>query len=522
MTEPGGYGSPPGAALLADPRRAGAARRGGAPGALRVRSILLVVVALAAFAAAGRAAGAGGGAPAAISRGTPLLPVVQVSSSLSQIWECPGPLPVGAGPEHSFVDIVDPGSRSAVVTVALAPAAGSSSAVASSQGAGTSRQVSVPAGTEQSVGLPVAGAAGYAAASVISGGAQVAVSEVVTGGVEPIESPCALGTSVTSYLAPASTADRSDVELAVADPTATPAVVDIRAYVGDQSVSPPPLQGLAVPANGITVLDLGHFVVQQRVVGVAVTATSGRVVTGALEHLFEPHVGAGNALVTGVGSPRSTWVLTPGPAVADTMILVRVLDPGRRPVIVSVSSPFAGQPTSEVTLQVAAGAAAEVPLPVPSAARGSAGGGVGPAPREGAIVVRAGGGEGVVVSAVTSVPVSGQPDVAVVGVPAAEQSMTWLLPGAMSYALANDDVEVANPGSSTAHVVVERFSASGITEVAKADVAAGATTWVKLWETIRNTPVFSLRVTSSASVVVSQAFTATKGRSEAPGIPARP
>jgi len=523
---PAGSAGSVGAALAA--RRSRTPRPPVTPGFLRARAVLLLVAGVAAFVIAGTTAATAGPAQVAVGRGGSLLPVVQTASRLSHLWDCPGPLPVGPGAEKSFVDVVDPGSRTAVVSVAVTPVAPSSAPLGASLSSSASRSLTVPAGTEQTVALPTTGLAGYAAVSVLTGDTAVAVSEVVTGGVQPLESPCELGTSVRSYLAPASTADRSDLELAIADPTATPAVVNVHAFVKTQQVSPPPLQGLSVPAGGVTVVDLAHYVVQQQLVGLSVTANGGRVAIGGLEHVFEPHIGAGNALVTGVGLPRSNWVLPPGPGVAGKSVLVRVLDPGTRATTVTVLSPFSAQPTSEISLQVAAGSAAEVAMPVPASRPGSAAGAAAKSgtsaapPAEGPITVLSSEGVGVVVSTVTSVPVvsSGQPDVAVVGVPAEETSTAWLLPGATSTGLANDDLEVSNPGSTTVHVVVDRFNASGMTQVATLDVPGGTTAWVKLWETIRNTPVFSLRVTSSGPVSVSQAFTSKQGRGGASGIPA--
>jgi hypothetical protein len=514
-------------------RLRGPRRTAATPPSLRLRAVLFVAAGLGAFLVAGSLVASAGSRPVAFGRGSFLLPVVDLSSRASQIWACPGPLPTGSGAERSFVDVVDPGTVPAKVSVVVSEAPGTSPSrpAVSSLGGTGSRELIVAPGEEEAVPLPSSGPKELAAVSVVTDGPPVSVSEVVTGGLVPLESPCDLGSSVVSYLAPGSTLDRSDVELAVEDPTATPAVVDVHAFVGDQQVSPPPLQGLSVPADGTTVVDISHFVVQQSLIGLSVTAVTGRVVAGALEEFLQSHLGSGDALVTGVGAPRSAWSLPPGPNAPGKVVTARVLDPGSRATTVTVSSPFVGSPTSEISERIAAGTAVEIPLPVAvPTSRGGSGGSSKPSkssgssgsapPQEGQISIRASGGVGVVASVVTSLPVVHEYDDAVVSTPAAKPSTSWLLAGAVSTSSTADDVALSNPGARAAHVVVEELAGpGGASPVATVELPPGGSAVVALAATVVDDRAFALEVSASEPVSAGQLFSTSVQKSAAAGVP---
>ena len=85
------------------------------------------------------------------------------------------------------------------------------------------------------------------------------------------------------YIPVGSTYGSSDVRLAFSDPDATPAVVNVAASDGTALSSPPPFQGVVVPANGLVVLDLRRWVFQVGSLAVSANAVSGDIVVGALD-----------------------------------------------------------------------------------------------------------------------------------------------------------------------------------------------------------------------------------------------
>ena len=504
------------------------------PSSTRVRSVLLGAAGIASLLGAGAAVSSHVAGLAAFGSGHNLLPVVDLSSRASQVWSCPGPLPVGRGSTRSAIDVVDPGptAAEALVSVVELPATGPHRPIVTSSKAPTASNVTIAAGSQRVIDLPAEGAAGLAAVSLVSSGAPVAVSEVISGLATPVSSPCDLGMSVTSYLASGSTSGGSDSRLSISDPTATPAVVDVRVFEAGRAASPPALQGLAVPADGAIVVDIGHFVVQQAVTAASVTATTGRVAPGAFEEVSQARVGSGNSLATAVGSPRDLWVLPPGPTGQGRSVLLRLFNPGSRGTTVLITSPFPGEPTAEISVRVGAGSAADVPLPVPVPVRKRGG-----RPRasgqlvasssvsslqqpEGPIIVRSTGAVGIVVSAQTTIPVKGESSLVAFSAAAAEASTGWLLPGAVSTRATSDVVEVANPGQRIARVTLSQLGgAAGALPLAGFEVPPGRCLAVLLAKNVVDVPAFALQLSSSQPVVTEQVFVSTGGRSGAAGIP---
>lgn len=253
-------------------------------------------------------------------------PSVATVLASSSAWYCAGPLPVGTTGEASSIAVANLGARKVRGEVVLATSTASRS---------STKAVTVPPGGESVVGLRVTGPRGSAAATVVVDGSGVAVEELVHGVRGVTAAPCSDHPAASSYLAAGSTSGADNLSLAVLDPGATPAVVDVSFSTGAGTVSPPAFQGLSIGAGQLQVLDVGHFLPSRTVVATTVTATGGHVVAGAL---LTAVVGRTlmSSLATGVSASSTSWLMPAGLAGGDASSVFSVLDPTGRPASVQL------------------------------------------------------------------------------------------------------------------------------------------------------------------------------------------
>jgi len=443
-------------------------------------------------------------------------------------------LPAGDTSEHSQIIVVNTAPWPTVATVDVAatttPATGSGETLPP-----WSTQIVLPAHSEQQVPLRTTGPAQNDAASVVSTKGAVAVFEAVapvagagtthtaehtagtaetlqaTRPAAPEESPCAVGTSPTSYLATGSTLGNSSVSVSLYDPTATEAVVGLSVSTGSALVTPPALQGLIIKPDSVQVFDIGRWVVQQPTVAVTVAATVGRVVVGAAETQGATQNMSGQALMLGVQRPQPAWIFAPGPLASGRVSFVRVYDPGPRQATVTISSPIAGHAPMEITAVIPAEGVRAIALPLPGAAHTASGQQETTSKArvvEGPIVVRSAQSVGVVVARVASVPAGGpsqtMTNVAVTSGPAT----SWVLPTVPAQVPLVGLVEVSNPGRSSVRVHVTEMPAtrgrSQSPPSRTVTVGAGATVGVSLSIPVSGSSFGALFVSATAPVVVEE------------------
>ncbi|HUZ20876.1 MAG TPA: DUF5719 family protein [Acidimicrobiales bacterium] len=245
--------------------------------------------------------------------------VARVSSKVtSAAWYCAGPLPVGTRNEASSLAVANAGPKQ--VSGELV--------VATNDGRNTVTPFSIGRYSQGVYGLMRSGRAAFAAATVLVNGAGVGVEELVHGPTGPVSSPCVSHASMVGYVAAGSTENASNLALALYDPGATPAVVNVSFATGAGRVAPPTFQGISLSAGQLQVVDVGHYLPARPVVATTVSATGGKVVAGAL-------LVAANAksvestLLDAVTAPRSAWSFSAAPAGGAVRQLFSVLDPGK-------------------------------------------------------------------------------------------------------------------------------------------------------------------------------------------------
>lgn len=380
----------------------------------RLGAVAAVVVALGTLLGLGAAAGRAGGGLRARQPSSSLLAASSLHGHPATVWSCPGPLQLNRGGAGS-VAIADPGGEKAKVTLRVAETAvapgefvgrplptevshlvvdpGTSVVVPITAETVPARDIPRPASStkasskgKKSKGkqsskhdktshvkkaLPVTV---EAAVSLTVSGAAVGVSESAAqrSGVET--SPCALGAATHGYTASGLTFDSSKVRLAVFDPSAAPAVVNLSIGTPAGPVMPAGLQGIVVPANSLAVLDLAHYVPQQGRLAVTATASFGHVVIGSLTtvaaHFEEHSLGKthrytenGSELAVGVGRPLRRLVLPIGPTAPADSEAVRLYDPGQRAAkVVMVATE--GEKTSRLSFTVGPGETVSEAIPV--------------------------------------------------------------------------------------------------------------------------------------------------------------
>ncbi len=511
----------------------------GAEVRVRVRAILLVAVMLAGILTAGAVVRTGVPRAANMPRGGQL-PVVNLASSTSIEWECPGPLPAGSSSKQSSVVIDNPGRALARVQV-FVDAVAAVPRRAERALPSWSTELALAPRTQRVVALRRTGPRQDDAVSVLETAGSVAVFESTvtvpraaasSGGKRRAprslpsptqqESPCATGGTTSSYIAAGSTSGRSDILVALFDPTATQAVVGIRASTASGVVVPPALQGLIIRPYSLQVFDLARLVVQQALVAISDETSMGRVVLGAYETVASDPTAAtalhGQALVIGVGSPRSSWVMTPGPVARSGTVSVDVYDPGSRAADVSISSRSAssqgsGRPVVEISAIVPAGDVREITLPSPTVppARTPK-----PTPRQilrGPIVLKAAGGVGVVVARSGVQQVAAHAQTVALLAATCEPASEWLLPVAASSIASTGGslperggIVVSDPGDVPATIEVVRLATDGPSRshLAVMSLAPGATVTLALSPPGPGTAFAGLELISSSPVVAEQ------------------
>lgn len=508
---------------------------------------LLVVGAL-----APRASRAGG----RVGPGT-LLGRVNVATRTAAVWNCPGPLPVGSA--LSSIAISNVGSTPATATVLVAetelPPSRPGTAVKRLPTA--VRRISVPARSEEELAVDPTGNPGraapgsskatasktktargtllYASVSVQTAGTGVAVAEEVKFPGNPVSSPCAAGDSEEGYLASGVTAGSSSDEVAVFNPSATPAVAKVAVGTEAGYVRPPALQALVVKPRSMSLVDLGRYVPLRPHLAVAVRATVGRVVVGSLGDLsrkvatsllgpLHAYPETGQQLCVGLGSAATSWLVqgvTAGGAQA-----VRIFNPGSRTAEVELSTPPTrpGLKPATLSLGVAPGVTETAFAPGEKVTSGHAATGAQPA----LLSVKSTNGTGVVVEGEDYVSVSHGRRQAVEllsSPPSLATARVWIVPAAEHTAYGYDQLLVTNTASRAVTFSVQRLApaepggqAGAPADLANGQVPPGSSTWVDLHGLVAASAApFGLELKASGPVLLSGRLVIS-AKAGAPGV----
>ena len=467
------------------------------------------------------AAGAGGFV------GSPSLPVVQMDRPSA--WRCPGPLPVGTGKKSSRIAIVNSANSTVAVAVSVSRTDLPVRGVSASPSVSTSR-LAIAGDSQTVLTLARHGPAGLAAVSVETDSGGIGVAESIRGGFGAVlAAPCTLGSAPTGYLPTGSTLGSSDVELALYDPDATPAVVNVSVSNGTAPTSPPAYQGVVVPATGLVVLDLRRWVFQFTSLAITATAVSGDIVVGELEtaaatisvasgstttnRITHAHLSGGSLLV-GSDRGRQQWAFAALQSRTGVASMFSVYDPGTRAISVSVAPPGRAGKVAALTEDVPAGGIVDFATPIA------------PGTRMGAkSVVVSAQGAGVVVARLTTRQQG----------PALEELSTtsgtagpgerWLLPGGVVTPGIDDVVAIDNPGLTNASVTLLELigGSSGAVWMGDFRVLAGTQRNIDLRPILKDAPEVAFEISATAPVLVEQQLRQGRGQTtDVGGIPILP
>ncbi|MHB1986830.1 MAG: hypothetical protein ACYCSF_02410 [Acidimicrobiales bacterium] len=465
----------------------------------------------------------------AIVRGRPAPPVgmrlsntlvasVALRATIATVWNCPGPLPVSGGSTAS-VAVANPSPHTAAATVLVAESAVLPGALTGRNLRTQLEKVSIAAFSELELPIvaepvsfiteqpsPTKSHRGStarkthkrypvvdAAVSVTVTGAGVGVSEQESSHAGIVASPCTLGSGPAGYTASGVTAGSSNLHVAIFDPSAAPAVVNISVGTGSGIVQPQAYQGLVIAPKSLAVLNLAQYVPQQTAVAVAARAIVGRIVVGSLSAIgasfHTSRLGPGRSyresgeeLVAGVGRPLTRWLAPLGPVGPTDSEAVRVFDPGARPAYVTIRTSRPGSSPASLELTVAAGQTVTVTAPVASGAATSGSSATAPG---GTITVTSAKGVGVVVEHESYLTLSPDHVVLASSSPTVSSPATWVLPGEQQSALLAGALTITDTSATAVSVVVEQLGRGASTPLGQPP-----------------SPLTSVRVPAGRSIVV--------------------
>lgn len=241
----------------------------------------------------------------------PPLPVGAPAAALSSVWSCAGAT-AGRGslaPGRLLIDNA--------ATVAL----GASVRLVAEDGRARSFSVSVPPRRQLALPEDFKGTASgeWAGALVELYRGMGSVYQQVQSPEGPVTQACPTSAAPVWRFAGGSVLRNSRLELSLVNPFPVAAVVDVSFVTNQGPEQPLQLQGVVVPARGLSALNLGAVLLQRADIATTVVARAGQVVAWETERVLAPRPGApfsglnpvlpvpGVALSTGLAPSRSWW-----------------------------------------------------------------------------------------------------------------------------------------------------------------------------------------------------------------------
>ena len=286
------------------------------------RSRRLVILGAALLAAAGvSTANALASGPQPPPAPNPASAVLAGSGAASSAWYCAGVAATPAANKPSLI-ITNASPRMLSGTVDTIPV-GSQVAAPQSFAVPPDQQLVVPV---------VAGAS-----TVLMAGGDAGVEEVLSGPLGSSAAPCASATASSWYFAGGSTAPGFGLQVALYNPSPTPAVADLTVVSSTNGlVVPPAYQGVPVPPGTVVVENVGDHVQNDPALATEVTALSGTVVAAELAETAGP-ANNGLSLVNGVSSPLPQWAFADNADVVGGGTWFNVFNPSPRATTVTMS-----------------------------------------------------------------------------------------------------------------------------------------------------------------------------------------
>jgi hypothetical protein len=253
-----------------------------------VAAVVVVVGVISASVSAPSAAPAPGAAD-----GVPVPPAGSYSSSAF----CPGGAGTAAATTVYLTNTTSRPVTGVMTSVGLAGSGGVPT---------TRRGVAVPArGTAHfspASGLP----AGNTAASFVFAGGGVVATQLMGGPGGWTTAPCASQTAPQWSFAGGSTSNGNTLALALFDPAAPVAVVDVSFLTATGLITPQAYQGLVVPSGQLVVENVGAYVQNAPAIATFVTTESGSVVSTEFQQ-WSGRAGSGISLRLGSPALSTVW-----------------------------------------------------------------------------------------------------------------------------------------------------------------------------------------------------------------------
>lgn len=306
----------------------------------RIRVALVLLVVLAALGGADVLMGPariGSGSRADVSRF--VAPTATPSAMGSSTWFCP------AGTADPVVSLANPDAEPARGLITFIADDGSQDV--------------------QSVEVPPAGRLELRHGEDITGAAVAALVELEHGGVVATQrlaesptaalSPCASAASTTWYFADGATTLEAKDDLVLFNPFGEDALVDIQFATDRGPARPSALQGMAVPAGSVRVVDLTGQVRRRVSVAASITTRVGRLVAGR-NLTFDGTTGpAGTSSMLAAPRRGTAWYFPDGLVSSDLDERYVVFNPSDRDVQAEVNVVVEGAEVEPFVLDVPAG-----------------------------------------------------------------------------------------------------------------------------------------------------------------------
>ncbi len=198
------------------------------------------------------------------------------------------------------------------------------------------RAVAVPplgtAAVDPSTGLPQ----GSSASSFAFAGGGVVASQVVSGPLGWSTAPCASQTSSQWAFSGGSTTAGNSLKLALFNPAAPAATVNITFLTPSGLVTPQAYQGLVVPPGRLIVENVGAFVQRAAAVATFITSQAGGLVSTEFQ---ETSAASGAGLSLRLGSPdlSTVWRMAQTTDGKGATVAFDLANPGTQPVTATIS-----------------------------------------------------------------------------------------------------------------------------------------------------------------------------------------
>jgi hypothetical protein len=252
-----------------------------------------------------------------------LMPVASSTNAVSSAFFCAGGTAAANGQFDSTIVVANPNPNPITVTVTVYPAAAPGDTAGQAAVAAlkpVTKSLPVGPATRAALRLGSVQQSPFAAALVETSSPDIAVEHETVGKTGLSSTPCASAASKTWFVPTGTTTKDAHELLAVFNPFAADAVLDVTFQTSDGFRSPGDLQGLPVPAGSLHIVDVTTEVPRVEQLATFVTARSGQVIVDRLQSFdgTDPNHGAGATATLAAPHAASVWSFAQG-AVDDSL-----------------------------------------------------------------------------------------------------------------------------------------------------------------------------------------------------------